>query len=134
MCCTELSSPIGNFDCGNVAIFLPLWFYVKSILADFWRSKTAVLTILYPWILIFGKNSHLKCQKFPKIENSELFKWSKWSFGALKWLKLISRKILKFSHCVFPIRLSRSVDLTFEKNWVTLVGNTGTTVHLPKTS
>ena len=34
------------FDCGNLAIFQPLCFYVKTILADFTGSKTAILTIL----------------------------------------------------------------------------------------
>ena len=37
-------------QCGNLAIFLPLRFYVKSILADFRESKTAILTILAVWI------------------------------------------------------------------------------------
>ena len=36
--CTDLSSLIGNFECG--------YFYVKSILTDFKGSKTVVLTIL----------------------------------------------------------------------------------------
>ena len=27
-------------QCGNLAIFLPLWFYVKSNLADFWQILT----------------------------------------------------------------------------------------------
>ena len=83
-------------QCGNLAIFLPQWFYVKSILADFRRSKTAVLAILGLWILFFGKNSHLKCQTFPKIENSELFKNQMVKLvviGASKWPKLISFKI-----------------------------------------
>ena len=29
---------------GNLAIFLPLWFYVKSIFGDFRVSKSAILT------------------------------------------------------------------------------------------
>ena len=33
-------------QCVNQAIFLPIRFYVKSILADFKRSKTAILIIL----------------------------------------------------------------------------------------
>ena len=34
-----------TLNSGSLAIFLPLWFYVKSILADF-SSKIAILTIL----------------------------------------------------------------------------------------
>ena len=33
-------------ESGKVAIILPLWFYVKSILADFAKLKADVLTIL----------------------------------------------------------------------------------------
>ena len=33
-------------QCGDLAIFLPLWFYVKSILAYFTRAEPANLTIL----------------------------------------------------------------------------------------
>ena len=33
-------------QCRNLAIFLPLLFYVKSLLADFRRSKIAVFTFL----------------------------------------------------------------------------------------
>ena len=32
--------------CGNLAIFIPLWFYVKSIVTDYWMAKTPILTIL----------------------------------------------------------------------------------------
>ena len=37
---------IRGTQCGNLAIFLPLQFYVKAILADFRRSKIAILTLL----------------------------------------------------------------------------------------
>jgi len=35
-----------NTQCGNFRVFLPLGFYVKSIFADFKKSKSAILTIL----------------------------------------------------------------------------------------
>jgi len=60
-------------QCGNLAIFLPL-IYVKFILTDFRMSINAILTILEALNFDFWK----KCQKFPKIQNSELLKWSKW--------------------------------------------------------
>ena len=77
-------------QCGTFAIFLALWFFVKSILADFRRSKIAVGTILKARILVFEKMSHLKMSK---IQNSELLKWSKWQF-LTSWNqpKLISHK------------------------------------------
>ena len=43
--CTTFASLNFHPQCGNLAIFLLLWFFMKSILADFRRSKTAVLTI-----------------------------------------------------------------------------------------
>jgi len=71
---TGLESLIGNFDmdipqCGNLAIFLSLWIYVKSILADFSQSKNAVLTILEVLNSDFRKISHLKMSKAPKNSN-----------------------------------------------------------------
>ena len=47
-------------QCGNLAIFLPLWFYVKSILADFQTSETVISTISGALNLIFGKNCSLE--------------------------------------------------------------------------
>ena len=63
---TDLGSQIGIFGCGNLKIFLPLWFYVKSILADFRRSKTVVLTILQALNFDFWKNLTLEMSKVPK--------------------------------------------------------------------
>ena len=58
------------WQCGNLAIFMPLWFYVKSILAVFIRSKTGVLTILKALNFHFWKKFHTwKCQKFPKSQS-----------------------------------------------------------------
>ena len=63
---------IGKSQCGNLVIFLLLTFYVKSYLSNFRRSKPAHLTNLEA--LIFGKFHTWRCQKFPKIQNSELQK------------------------------------------------------------
>ena len=53
---------------GNFRIFLSLWFYVKSILADFRRSKTAILTILEALNFDFWKNLTLE-----KVKDSQKF-------------------------------------------------------------
>ena len=55
-------------QCENLAIYLPLWFYVISILAA-WKSKPAILNILK--ILIFW-NLWIRCRKFSKIQTSKL--------------------------------------------------------------
>ena len=57
------------FDCGNLAIFQPLCFYVKTILADFTGSKTAILTILEALNFEFWKNFTLE-----NVTNSQKFK------------------------------------------------------------
>ena len=49
-----------------VEIFLPLWFYVKSILADFRRSKTAVFISLKALNFDFWKILFLKTSKVSK--------------------------------------------------------------------
>ena len=56
----------GSIECQNVPIDSVeiSGFYVKSILADFRRSKSVILTIFEA--LIFGKIPYLKCPKFPK--------------------------------------------------------------------
>ena len=51
---------LGIPQCGNLAIFLRLWFYVKSILADFRRSITTVLTILQALNFDFLENFTLE--------------------------------------------------------------------------
>ena len=43
---TVLQNQSTDSQWGNLAIFLSLWFYVKSIFADFRRSKSPILTIL----------------------------------------------------------------------------------------
>ena len=74
--------------------FPAVWFYVKSILvdfSDFRRSKTAILTIFEA--LIFLEFHTWKCQTNPKVQKSELLKWSKWQFWGFNMTELISRKI-----------------------------------------
>ena len=86
MCKQQVTTSSQNFStllflsqCGNLANFLPFWFYyVNLILADLRRVKTAILTILQALGFSFLGTSHLKMSKFPKIQNSKLVKWSKW--------------------------------------------------------
>ena len=95
--------------CGNLAIFLLLWFYFKSILPDFRRPKTDVLTILKTLKLIFGKISHLEMSKIPKNSKFKIAQMVKMAvFGASKWPKLISRKVWMAKNSeisTIPIRL-----------------------------
>ena len=69
--CIDLARLIGIFN--NLTNFLQLWFFVKSILADFRRSKTAVLTILEAfWFALwryFTLESVKSFQKF-KLQSS----------------------------------------------------------------
>ena len=89
----DLGSLIGFWQCKfhsveYLAIFLPLWFYVKSILAHFRRSKTAVWTILKTLNSNFWKNYTLENVKSsPKFIAAQMAKLA--VFGALKWPKLI---------------------------------------------
>jgi len=86
---------------------------VKSILADYRRSETAVLTILEALNFDFWKNYTLNNAK-----NSQKFKiqWSKRQFFGLQndqtWFTLKSEcyKILTFPHSELLIGLPRSVD------------------------
>jgi len=52
--------------CKDLAVFLSLLFYVKSILADFKSPKTAIITILEALNFDFLGNSYYKCEKIPK--------------------------------------------------------------------
>ena len=57
---------------GNLPILLPLWFYVKSISADFWRPKIAILNILAA--LNFWHFWHFwsfQVKKCPKNQNAK---------------------------------------------------------------
>ena len=64
---------------GNFAIFLPFLFYVKSILADFRRSKVAILIILEALNIEFFQNSKFIAAKMVKMA----------IFGASKCPKMI---------------------------------------------
>ena len=82
------------FQYGNLAIFLPLWFYVKSLLADFRRSKTTNATILRLLILIFFGISRFKMSNISKSAKLRPVHMVKMSvFWAYKWPNLIWRKI-----------------------------------------
>ena len=107
---------------GNLAIFLPLELCVKSLLADFRRSKTAVLTNLEALNFDFLGISHLKISEYFKLLKLQSFSTgpngSFWGFKISKidlMENLSGRKILKFAYCVFPIWLPMSVLITLGK-------------------
>ena len=81
-------------QCGNLAIFLGLWFHVKTILADFRRSIIAVLTILEALNFDSWKNFTLDNVKITKNSNLRTAQIVKMAvFGAPKWPKLILHEI-----------------------------------------
>ena len=91
---TDLGSLIGNYLCGNLRTFLPLWFYVKSIMVILKPLKLPIwpfrqLLILYFCSLLifqawnFSKNTTLVAAQMVKMA----------VLDASKWPKLISRKI-----------------------------------------
>ena len=117
---TDLGILIGNFDSGK-AIFLPLWFYVKSILADFRRSKLPFSQFWRLWIVILWKKFIPQNDKiFQKFKIQSCSNGQNSSFWGFKMTKLVSRKIwvaekiMKFPHCAFPIRLHRCVNWHLE--------------------
>ena len=61
----------------SLALFLPLWFYVKSILADFRWSKAVALTIMKALNFEFS----MKNLTLESIENSQKFKIQSCSNG-----------------------------------------------------
>ena len=71
-------------QCADSAIFLPLWFYLKSILTDLKWSKTAILIISGTKNFDFWEFLTLKCQEFSKVKFSNLLKWSKFQFFRLQ--------------------------------------------------
>ena len=75
--------------------FCTLQFYVKSILVDFRRSKTAIFTILATMNLSFKKLLQSKMWYFQKSQLSKPPNMLKWQFLSL-WnqSKLIAHKIL----------------------------------------
>ena len=86
--CETKSKQFQHSQSGNLSILLPLWFYVKSILADFWWSKTAIWTILEALNFEFYenftnenvKNSNLRAAKMVKMAVFECFKMTKIDF------------------------------------------------------
>ena len=91
-----------NAQCGNLSIFLPLRFYVKSI----WLiSKSQKLQFWPFWrlsILIFGKIASLNQSKIHQnqiLEPQKLSKWQRSNFSICQ--NLISRKIQWQKNCHF---------------------------------
>ena len=103
---TDLDSLIGSTQCGSIRNFLPLRFYVKSILVILKPQKLPFWPIEQLWILNFRIFLTFPSVKFPKNWNSKTPKLLKWQFFTL-WNQpnLISRKIrvagifLQFAHC-----------------------------------
>ena len=60
---------------------------MKSILADFRRSKTTISTILEALNFNIGELHPWKCQKYPKIQNLVILKCIKYQFFAFKLTK-----------------------------------------------
>ena len=91
---TDLGRLIGNKQCGNLRIFLPHIFYMKSILVILKPKKLLVWPFGQLWILIFGKISHLKMSKVPKNSKFRAAQMVNMAvFGASKLPKLNSCKI-----------------------------------------
>ena len=75
-------------------MFLPLLFYVKSTLADFNESNTAVVTPLKALNLDFQKILNLKMSKVLKNSEVRVAQMVKMAdFGTVKSPELISRTI-----------------------------------------
>ena len=87
------NSLISTPQCGNLRIWLSFRFYVKSILLDFRRSKTAILTTLEALNFVnFISFTHFRCKDLKKINiQSQCVKMP--DFALLESPKLISRKI-----------------------------------------
>ena len=108
--------PNWEFWLWNLAIFMLIWFYVKSNLADFRGSKPVKSTILEALNFDFFGNFTLE-----NVKNIQKFKIQSCSYGQIVSFlsfkmtnidftyNLSGRKILKFPHCAFPIRLPKSV-------------------------
>ena len=83
-------------QCGNFRIFLPLKFYVKSILVNLKSQKLPYCSLEQPWIFNIWEFHTWRCQK-----RSQKFKIQSCSTGPncsflgliSKWPKLISRNI-----------------------------------------
>ena len=74
----------------------------------------------------FEKLHTLKCQKIPKIQNSELLKWSNWQFLRLQNDQNSFQVNSKVTQSEFSIRLPRSVsqiylDSSYVKVWTLVI-------------
>ena len=86
---TDLSSLIGKFDFGYFTVwksnFPATLIYMKSVLADLWGSKTVILTGLEAFNFdLLGEFLTWECEKYPKIQNSEMLICSKQHFVELQ--------------------------------------------------
>ena len=100
MCLTDLGSLIGNTQCGNFRILLPLRIYVKSILVTLKHCKTALLTI---WAAL----------NFQFLQTFDIFKCENWFHIESEWQENCYIFTLRNIHNQkFPIRLPRSVYVT----------------------
>ena len=109
-------------QCGNLAIFLSLWFYVKLILADLTGSKTVILTILEALNFeFFGNFTFENVKTIQKFQTQSCANRHNGIFLGLQidqnwfYARFESENNPKFPHCVFPFRLPRSVG--FFKFW-----------------
>ena len=76
--CTDLASLIGNAKCGTIRIFLPLRFYVKSILVLLKSQKLSFSPFDRLWISIFfffwhfqnSKSHNLKMEVFHPLKSA----------------------------------------------------------------
>ena len=80
---TDLGSLIGNTQCGNFRIFLPLKSYVKSILVILKLEKLTFWPYDRIWILDFWIFLKFSSMKFRNNQNSKLPKLLKWQFLTL---------------------------------------------------
>ena len=66
-------------------------FYVKPILSNFWRSKTALLTILVALNFDFWKMSKIPPKKYQNLELLNCSKWEFWvHYNNLIWFHIKS--------------------------------------------
>ena len=91
---TDLGILIGNTQHGSFRIFLPLRFYVKSILGILKPQKLPFWPFEQLWILHFGNFWHFQGWNFSKNQNSKPSKLFKGLFLTFRnQPKLILRKI-----------------------------------------
>ena len=127
----DLGSLIGNSDwiCHSVEDY-PFFCHSDFMWNQFWMisdgQKLPFSQFQRLWILILEKFHYWKCQKFPNVQNSLLFKWLKRQFLEIQndqncfHVKSELLKILKFPHCVFPIKLPRSLHVIGDHKCVSI--------------